>query len=78
MRAARGEGALEARQVAEQQRMQLQQERQQRLHHLQDQEQQVWPLIILKLRGTSSENHDTGICGTVIPKRLALVSFREY
>lgn len=41
VRAARGEGALEARQVAEQQRMQLQQERQERVQHLQHQEQQV-------------------------------------
>ena len=41
VRAARGEGALEAHHVAEQQRMQLQQERQEHLHHLQDQEQQV-------------------------------------
>lgn len=41
VRAARGEGTHEARQVAEQQRIQLQHERQERLRQLQDQEQQV-------------------------------------
>ena len=41
VRAARGEGAQEARQVAEQQRVQLQHERQERMHQLQDQAQQV-------------------------------------
>ena len=41
VRAARGEGALDAHHVAEQQRMQLQQEGQERLQHLRDQEQQV-------------------------------------
>ena len=39
--AARGEGALEARQMADQERLQLQQERQQSLSQLQHQEQQV-------------------------------------
>ena len=41
VRAARGEGALDAHHVAEQRRMQLQQEGQERLQHLRDQEQQV-------------------------------------
>ena len=39
--AARGEGLLEARQVAERERLQLQDERQERLRQVQDQEQQV-------------------------------------
>ena len=41
VRAAREEGALQAHQVAEQHRTQLQQEKQERLQQLQQQEQQV-------------------------------------
>lgn len=41
VQAAREEGALQAHRVAEQGHTQLQQERQERLHQLQEQEQQV-------------------------------------
>ena len=52
--AARGEGALEARQVADQERMQLQQENQERLHHMQGQEQQVCQNLPSKAFGDAS------------------------